>query len=178
MNWKLYCLVSGSQCDQFQYPASSDSSSISRAGILNAIVSYGSAATCATRVSLCNRQTEGTHDQILVIFVWRFPFLLPSTHKPPSRNNVALDLRQVHLHHHTFLSGIPIPNLRDSVPRPSNLEENFAVHGGLGWGDGELVFLHVTSRTPCEIRLVLLTLRVRKVRAFICVQRETETTFQ
>ncbi|KAG6890741.1 hypothetical protein C0992_013124 [Termitomyces sp. T32_za158] len=31
--------VSGSQCDQFQYPASSASSSISRAGIRNAIVS-------------------------------------------------------------------------------------------------------------------------------------------
>ena len=178
MNWKLYCLVSGSQCDQFQYPASSDSSSISRAGILNAMVSYGSAATCATWVSHCNRQIEGTHDEILVVFVWRFPFLLPSTHKPPPWDDLALDLRQVDLHHHTFLSCISIPNLCDSVPWPSNLEENFAVDGGLGRGNGELVFLHVTSRTSCKIGLVFLTLRVRKVRALICVECETETTFE
>jgi hypothetical protein len=45
MNWNEYWWVSGSQCDQFQKPASSDSSSISRAGILKAMVSYGSAAT-------------------------------------------------------------------------------------------------------------------------------------
>ena len=83
----------------------------------------------------------------------------------------------MHLYHHTFLSGIPIPNFCNSVPRPSDLEENLAVDGGLGRGDGELVFLHVTSRTSREIRLVLLTLRVRKVRALVCVECETETTF-
>ena len=177
MNWKLYCLVSGSQCDQFQYPASSDSSSISRAGILNAMVSYGSAATYTAWVSLCTGQTEGAYNEILVVFVWRFPFLLPSTHEPPSRNNFTLDLWQMHLYHHTFLSGIPIPNFCNSVPRPSDLEENLAVDGGLGRGDGELVFLHVTSRASREIRLVLLTLRMCKVRALVCVECETETTF-
>jgi hypothetical protein len=177
MNWKLYCLVSGSQCDQFQYPASSDSSSISRAGILNAMVSYGSAATCGTLVSLHTGPIECTHNEILVVFVWRFPFLLPSTHEPPPWDHVALDLWQMHLYHHTFLSGIPIPNFCDPVPRPSNLQENLAVDGGLRWGDGELIFLHVTSRTSCEIRLMLLTLRVRKVRTLICVECETETTF-
>lgn len=57
MNWKLYCLVSGSQCDQFQYPASSDSSSISRAGMRKAMVSYGSAATCSA-VSQARAQSQ------------------------------------------------------------------------------------------------------------------------
>ena len=178
MNWKLYCLVSGSQCDQFQYPASSDSSSISRAGILNAMVSYGSAATCRILVNLRTGPMESTHDKILVVFVWRLPFLLPSAHEPPPWDHVALDLWQMHLYHHTFLSGIPIPNFCDSVSWPSNLQENFAVDGGLGRGDSELVFLHVTSSTPREIRLVFLTLRVRKVRTLVCVECETETTFQ
>ena len=177
MNWKLYCFVSGSQCDQFQYPASSDSSSISRAGILKAIVSYGSAATWDKRISLCTKLKKGAYDEILVVFVWGFAFLLPSAHKPPPRSNLALDLWQMHLHHHTFLSGIPIPDLRDPVPRPSNLEEDLAVDAGLRWSDGELVFLHVTSSTSCKIRLVLLTLRVSKVRALVCVESETETTF-
>lgn len=177
MNWKLYCLVSGSQCDQFQYPASSDSSSISRAGILNAMVSYGSAATCDVWISLRSRSRKSTYDEILVVFVWWFALLLPSAHEPPPRDNVAFDLWQMHLHHHTFFSGIPIPNFRDPVSRPSNFEENLAVDARLRRGNGELIFFHVTSRTSCEIRLVLLTLRVRKVRALICVERETETTF-
>ena len=177
MNWKLYCLVSGSQCDQFQYPASSDSSSISRAGILNAMVSYGSAATFDTYISPCCGTTKGTYNQILIVFVWRFPFLLPSTHEPPPRDNVGLDLWQMHLHHHTFLSGIPIPNLCNPVTRPPNLEENLAVDARLRGSDGELIFLHVTSRTSCEIRLVLLTLRMCKVRALVCVECEAKTTF-
>ena len=84
----------------------------------------------------------------------------------------------MHLHHHAFLSSIPIPNLRDSVPRPSNLQENLTVDGGLRRGNRELVFLHVTGRTTSEIRLVFLTLRVRKVRALVCVESETETAFQ
>lgn len=141
------------------------------------MVSYGSAATCNARVSLSTRSKESTHNEILVVFVWRFPFLLPGAHKPPPRNHVALDLWQMHLHHHTFLPGVPIPNLRDPVSWPSNLQENLAVDRGLGWGDGELVFLHVTSGTSREIGLVLLTLRMRKVGTLVCVKRETQTTF-
>jgi len=178
MNWKLYCLVSGSQCDQFQYPASSDSSSISRAGILNAIVSYGSAATCGTRVNRCTRAVKNAYNEILVVFVRRFPFLLPSTHEPPPWDNVALDLWQMDLYHHTFLPGIPIPYFCDSVPRPSNLQEDFTMDRGLRWCNSQLVFLHVTSRTSCKICLVLLTLRMRKIRALVCMECETETTFQ
>ena len=45
--------------------------------------------------------------------------------------------------------------------------------GGLRWGDGELVFLHVTSGTSRKIGLVLLTLRMRKVRALVRVERKT-----
>jgi len=116
---------------------------------------------------------EGTYDEILVVFVRGFPFLLPSAHEPPPWGDVALDLWQMHLHHHTFLSGIPIPDFCDSVTRPSNLQENLAVDGGLRRGDGELVFLHVTSGTSRKIRLVLLTLRMRKVRALVRVKRET-----
>jgi len=116
---------------------------------------------------------EDTYNQILVVFVGWFPFLLPSAHEPPPWDDVALDLWQMHLHHHTFLSGIPIPNFCDTVARPPNLQENLAVDGGLRRGDGELVFLHVTSGTSRKIRLVLLTLRMRKVRALVRVERET-----
>ena len=124
------------------------------------------------------RKTCGSaYDEILVVFVWWFPLLFPSAHKPPPWGNVALDLRQMHLYHHTFLSGIPIPNFCDSVTRPPDLQENLTVDGGLRRGNGELVFFHVTSRTSCEIRLVLLTLRVRKVRALVRVECETETAF-
>jgi hypothetical protein len=128
--------------------------------------------------ALRSRPKEATHNQILVVFVWRLPFLLPSAHEPPPRGNVALDLWQMHLYHHAFLSGVPIPNLCDPVTRPTNLEENLPVDARLRGGDRELVFLHVTSRTSREIRLVLLTLRMRKVRTLVCVQCETKATFQ
>ena len=84
----------------------------------------------------------------------------------------------MHLDHHTLLSGIPIPNFCDSVTWPPDLEEDFAVNVRLRRSDSELIFLHVTSRTSCEIRLVLLTLRMRKVRALVCMECETQTTFQ
>jgi hypothetical protein len=44
-NWQLYTFSSASQCSQIDSPSSS-SSTISLAGIANAIVSYGSAASC------------------------------------------------------------------------------------------------------------------------------------
>jgi hypothetical protein len=90
--------------------------------------------------------------------------LLPSAHEHPW---------QIHLHHRTFPSEVPTPNFRDPVTWPTtNLEGNLWWTLDRAWkggGDLELGSLHVSDRTSREIRLVLLTLRMRKVRALVRV---------
>src|SRR5258708_34333421 len=178
MNLKLFCFRSGSQCDQFQEAPSSSSSSISRAGIRNAIVSYGSAATCpiqqrkkGTRVR--RRHPEdvrvGTYDEILIGLVRGFPPRLQSTHEPPTRNDACLDLRQVYLHHHTLLSRLTIPHLSDTITRATDLQKHLALHARLLRRHLQLTLFHVSRCTPRKVRLVLFALCMCKVGSFICV---------
>lgn len=104
--------------------------------------------------------------------------LLPCTHEATARNNVCLDLRQVHLHHHTLLSSVSVSDLGHPVARTPNLEEDLLVDILLSGRDHELGLLQVARRSAGEVRLMLLSLRVCEVGAFVGVQRETETTFQ
>jgi hypothetical protein len=85
----------------------------------------------------------------------------------------------MYLHHHTLFTRVPVAHLGYSVTRPSNLKEDFSLYVRLrGRRHHELCLLHVSCRTPGKIRLVLFTLRVGKVRAFIGVKCQAETTFQ
>lgn len=178
MNWKLYCLVSGSQCDQFQYPASSASSSISRAGMRKAMVSYGSAATLKMMLQIYRElRIKATHYEVLIGFVWRFSLLLPCAHKPPSRNHTCLDLRQVHLHHHTFLTSVSIPNFGDSITWSPYLQENFPLDVALGRCNHQLGLLEIPRSTPREVGLMFFSLCMSEVGPLIGVQGETKTTF-
>ena len=119
-----------------------------------------------------------THDEVLVSFVWRLPLLLPCTHEPPARDDTWLDLRKMHLNHHTLLAGVAIPDLCDTVSRTSDFEENLLVNVLLCRCYHELGLFQVTGSSPCEVRLMLLPLRVREVRALVGVESKTETTFE
>lgn len=57
-NWQLYTFSSASQCSQIDSPSSS-SSTISLAGIANAIVSYGSAASCTGVIDWHDKRGAG-----------------------------------------------------------------------------------------------------------------------
>ena len=69
-----------------------------------------------------------THDEILICFVRGLPLLLPRAHEPPPRDDTWLYLWQMHLHHHSLLARIPIPDLRHSVSWPADLQEDFTLH--------------------------------------------------
>lgn len=120
MNWKLYCLVSGSQCDQFQNPASSVSSSISRAGIRKATVSYGSAATWTWSVYDAEQKSISTYNEVLVGLVRWLSFLFPSAHESSARHNSCFYLRKMNLHHHSLLPRVSVPDFRHSITRAAN----------------------------------------------------------
>lgn len=103
--------------------------------------------------------------------------MLPCAHEPAARDDARLDLRKMHLHHHTLLASVAVAHLRDPVPGPTNFEENLALDVRLGRSDHELCLLEITRGTACEVRLVLLALGMREVRALVCVKGEAETTF-
>ena len=119
-----------------------------------------------------------TYDEVLVSLVRRLFPLLPSTHETTARNDPRLDLRQVHLHHHTLFAGISVSDLGDTVTRTSNLQEDFLVYALLRWRDHKLGFLQVPRRSTREVSLMLLPLGVCEVGAFIGVEGKTKTTFE
>ena len=73
------------------------------------------------------------------------------------------------LNHHTLLARVPVPNFRDTVSRATNLQKDLFVDALLRRRNCELGLLQVAGRTSCEVSLVLLSLRVGKVGAFIGV---------
>jgi hypothetical protein len=89
--------------------------------------------------------------------------LLPSAHKSAARDNVRLNLGEMDLNHHTFLSSIFVPHFCYSVARASYFEEYLALYITLSWGNHELSVLGITSGTTSEIGLMLLALSVSQV---------------
>ena len=71
-----------------------------------------------------------------------------------------------------------VPDFGDTVPGPSNSDENLPLDGLNGRSDHELVLLHVPCCAPGEVGLVLFALRVREVGALIRVECKAETAFQ
>lgn len=119
-----------------------------------------------------------TYDQILVCFVWWLPLLFPSTHEPPSGDDACFNLWKMHLHHHTFLSGIPVTNFRHPVTWSANFEKDFSLYIGLGRGYHQLGLLRIPGCSSGEVCLVLFPLCMGKIRSFIRVERQTQSTFE
>lgn len=141
-------------------------------------VGFGSNLKCSGQSKLeLWLKWRATHNEILVRFVWGFPLLLPSAHKPSPRNDAGLDLWKVNLHHHTLLSSIRVSDLGDTVTRSANFEEDFTLDIALRGGDHKLRFLCIASGATGKVGLMLLSLRVREVGAFVRVQCQAETTF-
>ncbi len=82
------------------------------------------------------------------------------------------------LDHHALLARVAVPDLRHTVARTSNLQEDLLMNVRLCRCDHELGFFEIARSSPREVRLVLLPLCVRKVGAFVGVKCQAETTFQ
>ena len=119
-----------------------------------------------------------THNEVLVGLVWWLPLLLPRAHESSARTDARLDLWKVNLYHHTLLPSVPVADLRNTIPRTADFEEHLLMDTLLGWCDHELRLLQVASSTAGQVRLMLLPLRVREVRALVGVESKTETTFE
>ena len=110
--------------------------------------------------------------------VWRLLLLLKRAHEPPPGDHTRLDLRQMHLHHETLLPSVDVADLRDAITRPTNLQEDLALHILLRRRDHELGILRVTRSTASKVGLMLLALSVGEVGAFIGVKSKTKSTFK
>jgi hypothetical protein len=80
-----------------------------------------------------------TYDEVLLVLVGWFPLLLPCTHETPTRSYTFLHVGKMYLNHQPFLAGVGVSNLGHTIPRPSNLQKDLALHRGRGsWGHHEL----------------------------------------
>ena len=84
----------------------------------------------------------------------------------------------MHLHHHAFLACINVSDFGNSVSWSTNFEKDFPLNRACGRGDHQLSVFGITGGTTGKVGLVLFTLRMCKVRSFVCVQRQTETAFE
>ena len=82
------------------------------------------------------------------------------------------------LHHQTLLPSVDVADLRDAITRPTNLEEDFALHILLRRRDHELGIFRVTRSTASKVGLMLLALSMGEVGAFIGVESKTKSTFE
>ena len=89
--------------------------------------------------------------------------MLPSAQKPPTGNNSFLDLRQMHLDHHSLFSGFVVSHFRDAISWPTDFEENLSLNGALGWCDCQLGFFGVPGGSASKVGLMLLSLGMSKV---------------
>ena len=113
-----------------------------------------------------------THNEVLVSLIWWLSFLLPSTHESPTRQDIALNLRQMYLHHHSFLSSVSVTNLGNTVTWPTNFKEDFSLDVCLSGSNHELCVFSIACSTTSKISLVFLSLGVSQIRSFVRVQRQ------
>lgn len=114
-----------------------------------------------------------TYDEVLVSLIRWLSLLFPSTHEASPRQDSGLDLREVYLDHHSFLSSIPVSDFRDTVSWSADLQEDLALHIVLSRGNHKLRLLCITSGAPCKVCLMFLPLCMGEVRSFVGVQRQT-----
>lgn len=82
------------------------------------------------------------------------------------------------LDHHSLLPSICVSDLGNTIAWTANFQEYLALDGLLLWSDLKLAVLHVASGTSRKVSLMLLSLSVSQIGAFIGVKGQTETTFQ
>ena len=105
-------------------------------------------------------KTKYTHNEVLVSLVWWLSFLLPSTHESPTWQDIAFYLRQMYLHHHSFLSGVSVTNLGNAVTWPTNFKEDFSLDVCLSRSNHKLCVFSIAGGTTSKISLMFLSLGV------------------
>jgi hypothetical protein len=101
-----------------------------------------------------------THNEVLISFVRRLSFLLPSTHESPTGQDITLYLRQMYLHHHPLLSSVSVTNFGNAVTWPTNFKENFSLDICLSGGNHELCVFSIAGSATSKISLMFLPLSV------------------
>lgn len=84
----------------------------------------------------------------------------------------------MHLNHHPFLAGVLITDFGYPIAWATDFEEHLPLYAALGRCDHELSFFGIAGGTTGKVRLMLFTLGVGQVGAFICMERQAKTTFQ
>jgi len=121
-----------------------------------------------------------THHKILERAVRNLPLLLKSRHEPAPRAFPDLDLGERNRKQETEALGGGIADLDNLVPRPPNLGEHalLDLRRAGRRGSEQHLLLIISCGAAREVGLVLLALRVRQIRAFVDMQRQTQTALE
>ena len=76
----------------------------------------------------------------------------------------------MNLDHHTLFAHLQVPHLGHTVSGSTDFQEDFPLHGALRRRDHQLRVLRVSGCTSSKVSLMLFSLRVSEVRAFVRVQ--------
>lgn len=82
------------------------------------------------------------------------------------------------LNHHAFLPSIHISDFGDTIPWPTDFQEDLALDTVLSRSHCKLGFLGISSSTSGQICLMFLSLSVCEIGTFIGVKSQTETAFE
>ena len=102
----------------------------------------------------------GSKEEILPLPVWRLHLLLVGRHEPVPGLDPLRNLWVVHLKHQRLLAGLGAPLLGHPVAGAADLDKLLDVHTGLLWGGLLWCVLGLLGRSPPEVALMLLALKL------------------
>ena len=130
--------------------------------------------------------SNAAHNEVLIFLGRSFNMLFERRHKAMSRSDILVYLRVVDLKEQSKLTSERVFDFCDLISRRANLDKLLDLHLRTSWNDTllccELLCIYrgvfgFSCCSSCKIRLMLLALSMGQIRAFICVQRKTQSTF-
>lgn len=104
--------------------------------------------------------------------------MLPGAHKPTTRQDIFFYLRKVDLDHHALLPSVFVPDLGHSISRATNFQEDFALNVSLRGRNHQLRVFGIAGGATSKVGLMLLSLGVSQVGAFVGMQCQAQSTFE
>ena len=110
-------------------------------------------------------------EEILPLPVWWLHLLLVGGHEPVPGLDSLGDLGVVHFEHERLLSRFRAPLLGHPIARSADLDKLLDVHTGLLWGGLLWCVFGLLGRSPPEVALMLLALKLWNImmRNFVTV---------
>ena len=99
-------------------------------------------------------------EEVLPLPVWRLHLLLIGRHEPVPGLDPLRNLGVVHLKHEGLLAGLWTSLLGHPVAGAADLNELLDVHTGLLWGGLLWCVFGLLGRSPPEVALMLLALKL------------------